>query len=49
MNKCNFCIKSSPNGKCMYSLQSSREKYCEQAIKNMIKALQKTGGKIKDE
>lgn len=44
MNKCDFCIKSSPNGKCMYSLQSSREKYCEQAIKNMIKALQKTGG-----
>jgi hypothetical protein len=26
----------------MYSLQSSREKYCEQAIKNMIKAIQKS-------
>lgn len=43
MNKCDFCIKSSPNGKCFYSLQSLREKYCEQAIKNMIKAITKKG------
>lgn len=47
MNKCDFCTQSDENGKCHWSLQSIREEYCKEAIKQMVKAMgkQKKGGK----
>ena len=44
MKKCDFCIKSDPNGKCSWSTQYLRENDCEQAIKRMEKALR--GNKV---
>lgn len=41
MTKCDFCTQSSPNGNCPYSLQGTREDYCEEAIKQMVKAFGK--------
>lgn len=41
MTKCDFCTKSSPSGKCSWSMQSLREDDCEKAIKQMVKALGK--------
>lgn len=38
MTKCDFCTQSSPSGKCPYSLQGTREDYCKEAIKQMVKA-----------
>lgn len=40
MTKCDFCTKSSPNGKCYWSVQAFREDDCKDAIKLMIKAIQ---------
>lgn len=39
MTKCDFCIQSSPKGKCPFVLQSTRENYCKEAIKQMVNAL----------
>jgi hypothetical protein len=41
MNKCTFCEKSNPNGKCFYSSQTARESYCKIAIQRMMKVLEK--------
>lgn len=38
MTKCDFCTQSSPSGKCSYSLQGTREDYCEEAIRRMVKS-----------
>lgn len=38
MTKCDFCTQSSPNGECFWSAKSAREKYCKEAIKQMVKA-----------
>ena len=43
MTKCDFCTKSSPQGKCYWSLQSCRENDCRKAIELMTKALQNIG------
>ena len=39
MIKCDFCTKSTPDGKCYWSFQSVRESYCKEAIERMTKAL----------
>lgn len=39
MNKCSFCTKSSPRGKCFWSSQVAREDDCKKAIKKMSEAL----------
>lgn len=39
MTKCDFCVKSTPQGVCTWSMQSLREDDCEKAIKLMVKAL----------
>ena len=39
MNKCDFCTKSSPDGKCFWSSTVAREDDCREAIKQMVKAL----------
>ena len=39
MNKCDFCEKSSPNGKCFWSSQTARESDCKKAIKRMMEVL----------
>lgn len=47
MEKCNYCTQSQFNGVCRWSLQSAREKYCAEAIQNMVKILggsRNTGG-----
>lgn len=38
MIKCDFCTQSSPSGKCFWSSTAAREKYCKEAIKQMVKA-----------
>lgn len=40
MTKCDFCTKSSPQGKCYWSIQSFRENDCRKAIELMTQALQ---------
>lgn len=45
MKKCDFCTKSSPGGKCYWSLQSCRESDCEKAISRMQSVLK---GDLKD-
>lgn len=40
MTKCDFCVKSGPDGKCSCSNWIGiRESYCEKAIEQMVKAL----------
>ena len=39
MTKCDFCFKSTPDGKCYWSLQVLRERDCEDAIKRMMEFL----------
>lgn len=46
MNKCYFCEKSTPEGKCWWAIQSWRENDCRKAIERMIKAF---NGKIPKE
>ena len=41
MTKCDFCTKSSPSGKCFWSLQVARENDCKKAIKRMTEALKR--------
>ena len=36
MNKCNFCEKSTPEGKCWWAIQEWREDDCRKAIERMI-------------
>jgi len=43
MNKCDFCTKSSPDGKCYWVSQGSREDDCEKAIQRMIEVLKNIG------
>lgn len=43
MTKCDFCTKSTPNGKCYWSMQSSREEDCKQAIEKMVETLKNIG------
>ena len=43
MTKCDFCLKSSPNGKCFWSIQSLREDDCKKAIQAMTEALKNIG------
>lgn len=38
MTKCDFCIQSSPNNGCRFTLQGTREYHCKEAIKQMVKA-----------
>lgn len=45
MTKCDFCGYSSPRGKCYWSAQSVRIKYCKDAVKQMVKAFQGSGNK----
>lgn len=47
MTKCDFCTKSSPNGKCYWSIQSAREYDCKNAIERMSEALGKEQQKKK--
>ena len=39
MNKCDFCTKSSPNGRCFWAYQTERENDCSKAIDKMARAL----------
>lgn len=48
MTKCDFCTKSSPNGKCFWSSVIAREQDCKKAIKNMVIALNGNKGDIKE-
>ena len=41
MKKCDFCTQSDEQGKCYYVSRSVKEKYCKEAIKQMIKAMGK--------
>ena len=43
MTKCDFCTKSTPDGKCYWSLQHYRESDCKKAIAMMIEALKNIG------
>ena len=43
MTKCDFCTKSSPGGKCYWSMQAAREDDCKKAIEKMVKALKNIG------
>ena len=43
MTKCDFCTKSTPDGKCYWSLLSSREDDCNEAIERMAEALKNIG------
>lgn len=47
MTKCDFCTQSSPSGKCPYGFQTTREYYCKEAIKQMVKAFGKDTEKKK--
>lgn len=38
MTKCNFCPKSSPEGKCYWDLPAHRDSDCRKAIETMMKA-----------
>ena len=40
MTKCDFCEKSSPDGKCYWTMVVLREDDCRKAIDRMTKALQ---------
>lgn len=39
MNKCDFCEKMKPNGKCFWDLHAARETDCKRAIKKMMKVM----------
>lgn len=39
MTKCDFCTQSSPDGECFWTAKSERERYCKEAIKQMVKVL----------
>lgn len=39
MKKCDFCNKSTPDGKCYWANQDLRVADCEKAIKRMTKSL----------
>lgn len=39
MTKCDFCTKSSPDGRCYWTSVMTRESDCKIAIKNMVEAL----------
>lgn len=43
MTKCDFCTKSTPDGKCYWNMQSAREDDCEKAIEKMVNALKNIG------
>lgn len=43
MTKCDFCTKSTPDGRCFWSLPSSREVDCKKAIERMVEALKNIG------
>ena len=45
MTKCDFCIKSSPDGKCYWTIQAYREGDCKKAIKLMVEALKNNNNK----
>ena len=47
MKKCDFCEKSSPSGKCTWSIPSCRDSDCRKAIKRMMEVLQNTDTKKK--
>lgn len=53
MKKCDFCTMSDDSGKCFYlpTMTEARERYCKEAIRQMVKALQgmDSDRKIKDE
>lgn len=44
MTKCDFCLKSLPNGECWW-LGIAREHDCKKAIKLMVKALKGSNSK----
>lgn len=39
MTKCDFCTQSDSNSKCPWSSIVYKQKYCDKAIKQMVKAL----------
>ena len=39
MTKCDFCIYSSPNEKCFWTIPAHRQDSCKQAIEKMAEAL----------
>lgn len=43
MTKCDFCTKSTPDGKCFWAMQGSRESDCKKAIEKMTEALKNIG------
>ena len=43
MNKCDFCTKSTPDGKCYWTSLINRERDCEKAIQRMTEALKNVG------
>lgn len=45
MTKCDFCTKSSPDGKCSWVFQAFREDDCEKAIELMVKTLKNSNDK----
>ena len=47
MTKCDFCIKSTPDGRCFWTIQVLREDDCKKAIEKMCDAL-KTVNHIKE-
>lgn len=47
MNKCDFCTKSSPDGKCFWNSHVAREDDCKKAIKNMVEALKGASKEVK--
>ncbi len=48
MTKCDFCTQSSPEGKCYWRSQVSREDDCKKAIKVMTETLKEIPKKNKD-
>lgn len=39
MEKCNYCVDSSPYGKCRWASESIRAEHCAVAVQNMIRCL----------
>ena len=39
MTKCDFCTRSSPDGKCFWSSFSARQSDCKKAIELMVEVL----------
>lgn len=39
MTKCDFCTESDSEGKCFLVSRAKRKDYCEEAIRQMVKAL----------